>query len=429
MDRRDFIKLATQSGLLLTTPLACFRSKKQTKTAQLPALDLYEGPLYLEFQARGGMDVTMFCDPKGTPELNRSYTVDDIKTAGNIAYAPLNVADPTQDANQQFFSKYYQEMIVVNGLDMATTGHTTGRRAAATGNGILSTYPTFGALAAAVHGTGLPLAFMSFGGYDATGGLVPKTKITTPTRLEELANFDTNARSRSAYYNEFADSRLASEIQARHEDRMASRHLPRSQRHLANLMEAKSSTSEIKAMLSYLPSSMPSNSTLRGVAMTLAGYKAGICVSGNVYVSSFDSHSDNDARQTTSIARLVEAVDYAFVRAEELGIRDKLLASITTDFGRTNKYNANNGKDHWAIGSAVYIGSGISGNRVIGATDEVQKAMTINPSTLELDASSNGVRIRPQHLHLDLRRYAGLDTHTFSNRFRLAGESMPILTA
>jgi uncharacterized protein (DUF1501 family) len=86
--------------------------------------------------------------------------------------------------------------------------------------------------------------------------------------------------------------------------------------------------------------------------------------------------------------------------------------------GRTPTYNAGNGKDHWSIGSALFLGRGIKGNRVIGATDEKQFAVALDLRSLKLDRDK-GVRVRPEHVHEALRELAGIADHPLSKKFPL----------
>jgi hypothetical protein len=86
--------------------------------------------------------------------------------------------------------------------------------------------------------------------------------------------------------------------------------------------------------------------------------------------------------------------------------------------GRTPEYNGGNGKDHWSIGSIMFLGRGIKGNRVIGATDEKQFHVPIDPVSLALDREK-GVRVRPEHIHTALREFAGIADHPFSKKFPL----------
>ena len=66
-------------------------------------------------------------------------------------------------------------------------------------------------------------------------------------------------------------------------------------------------------------------------------------------------------------------------RAGELKIREQLVVVVQSEMGRTPNYNAGNGKDHWSIGSALFLGRGIKGNRVVGATDDKQFAGPARP--------------------------------------------------
>jgi uncharacterized protein (DUF1501 family) len=105
-------------------------------------------------------------------------------------------------------------------------------------------------------------------------------------------------------------------------------------------------------------------------------------------------------------------------RAEELKIRDKLVIVVQSEMGRTPNYNNGNGKDHWSIGSAMFMGQGIRGNRVIGATDEKQFSVPVVPGTLACDAEK-GLRLRPEHIHTELRELAGISEHPMSKKFPL----------
>ena len=96
---------------------------------------------------------------------------------------------------------------------------------------------------------------------------------------------------------------------------------------------------------------------------------------------------------------------------------DRLTLVIGSDFGRTPHYNADNGKDHWPIGSVIVMEQNPSwGNRVVGLTDEGQNAYKINPNTLQRD-DANGTIIYPKHVHKALRRYLNLENTSVESNF------------
>jgi hypothetical protein len=66
----------------------------------------------------------------------------------------------------------------------------------------------------------------------------------------------------------------------------------------------------------------------------------------------------------------------------------------------------------------MFLGAGIRGNRVLGATDEGQFAVPLHPKTLACD-KDQGIRIRPEHIHEALREFAGIAEHPYSKKYPL----------
>jgi hypothetical protein len=118
------------------------------------------------------------------------------------------------------------------------------------------------------------------------------------------------------------------------------------------------------------------------------------------------------------IPEFLAGVDYVLRKAEELTIRDKLYVIMQSEMGHTPNYNSGQGNDHWSIGSITFIGPGIKGDRVIGATDDQQFLVPVNPETLAID-KEKGIRLRPEHIHKALREIAGIEDHAFSKQFPL----------
>jgi uncharacterized protein (DUF1501 family) len=141
----------------------------------------------------------------------------------------------------------------------------------------------------------------------------------------------------------------------------------------------------------------------------------------------FDTHSDHDARHYPRLMDYLAAVDNIIDDAMARGIGDNLIIVMGSDFGRTNKYNSDNGKDHWSHTSMMVWGAPahFQGNRVVGATDNLQRSMRVNPATLALD--NNGVELSPEYLHQALRSLAGIDMNPgVSGVFPFAEQVLPI---
>ena len=140
-------------------------------------------------------------------------------------------------------------------------------------------------------------------------------------------------------------------------------------------------------------------------------------MSADLILGGFDTHDNHDEDQRWLLGNLTDSVDFLWDYAEIHGVADRLVVVIGSDFGRTNKYNADEGKDHWPIGSYLVMEKNQSWtNRVVGETDELHFARKLNPIALQRD-DVNGVRLHPAHVHKALRRYLGIENSAGSRQF------------
>ena len=421
--RRDFLKLCGLAGLAVAAPVG--RELMAASPSKEP--DPYEGPFYAVFNASGGWDTTLLMDPKGVNGINRLYQQGDILTHGAIRFAPTAkaVADggkAERMSNEDFFRRYGAELLVFNGLDYSVNNHAPCSRYMATGHLDSLAYPTFAALVAACRGSTCPLAFLTFGNYSATGNIVPMARVPYLPTLARIANADcVEGNDRSPYHEEFTLDRIEAALKEHADSPITpsgSGMLPRVERARSVLYAAQLNSKALQRVTPWIAARQPKERLQQQAEIALASFKAGICVSANLTIGQFDSHANNDRDQLNLIPELLAGVDYLLRRAEELGIRDRLVVILQSEMGRTPDYNKGNGKDHWSIGSAMFLGAGIRGNRVIGATDDGQFLRTIDPRTLTLtDEKEKALRVRPEHLHSALRDLAGITDHPFSRQF------------
>ena len=192
------------------------------------------------------------------------------------------------------------------------------------------------------------------------------------------------------------------------------------------LYAAQVNSKALQRVTPYIPKSIPKERLSQQAEIALASFKAGVCVSANLSIGQFDSHANNDVDQMKLIPEFLAGIAYFIRRAEEIKIRDKLVVIIQSEMGRTPDYNKGNGKDHWSVGSIMFIGPGIKGDRLIGATDEKQLHVPLNPQTLVTD-KEKGIRVRPEHIHHALRQFAGIAEHPFSKKFPLGVKEPEVL--
>jgi len=423
MDRRSFLKLASVAGLGVVGPTAFGENNSlisKGRTSYAP----YEGNFWIFVNLGGGWDPTSFCDPKGAnyvdePDRMNNYLADDIETAGNIRYAPVA-------GNAAFFQKYYERIMVINGIDMQTNGHDAGNRHTWSGR-LTEGHPATPAFLAGAFGPEQPLAFLSSGGYSDTGGLVPRTR--TGDNINSLRRLAyPNRMNPDDEFNKFHPDTGADLIAQAHSEResalMAAQGLPKIQQSMSTLFAARSGSNELKLLEQYLPEERSPNQLASQGEVALAAYRAGIGVSAMLSMGGFDTHGNHDDNHFPRLQTLTEGLDEIMTRAEELGVADRVFIGVGSDFGRTPGYNDGNGKDHWPITSQFFMGPGVPGNTVIGSSDERHGGIGLNYETLQSDPSAEN--LRPGHIVSSIRVLAGLGESEFSARFPLPEQPLAL---
>ena len=388
----------------------------------------YSGKLFVFIQADGGWDPTSFCDPKtnvaGEPIINHWAENGEVRQAGNIRYAPFA-------NNQAFFDKYYQRMLVVNGVDAQTNSHSAGVVHNWSGR-ISEGYPTTTALLAAHNGAGLSMPYLSFGGFSNTAGVAVFTRLNNPNEIRNIAKpeLQLGDPAKRPFFNSDDWKSITSHRDTRMERLAAAPNLlPREAR--SRELYAAALEPDAAEGLRPFADMIPATAELqeieefnlfrsrlkRQVQLTMLAFKAGVAVSADLRLGGFDTHDLHDQDQGWLLGNLTDSVAYLWDYAELQGLADRLVVVMGSDFGRTNKYNAELGKDHWPIGSFIVMEKNRTWtNRVVGETDELHFARKVNPTTLRRDDAA-GTLIHPKHIHKALRKYLGVADTPESQRF------------
>lgn len=421
MERRNFLKLCGLAGMAVAAPVGAVRAGKGVWGTNAPGLAVYEGKLFLMLNASGGWDPTLLCDPKGggpdNPEaINRTFDVGDIEEVGPFKVAPL-------EGHRAFFEKYQQDLLVINGIDMQTNGHDSGQRHFWSGS-LTEGTPSFAALAAAASGPDLPMSYLSFGGYAETGGLVARTRSGNTNALARLAfpaRQDPEDEN-STFHSERARELILDARREREDELLGEASLYRRENSMNLLFAARTGAGELKKLQEYLPDELSQNQLERQAQVAIAAYRAGITVSANLSIGGFDTHGNHDDNHQPRMQSIVAGLDFVMEEAARQNVADKVVVVAGSDFGRTPRYNDGDGKDHWSVTSAVMMGAGISGNRVVGATDGGQTPLSVNASSLDLD--DGGIRIEPKHIHHALRRLADIEESEGSSLYPVVSDEL-----
>lgn len=465
MNRRNFLTLTGMTGISLMLP---WGSSSQARADEA----VWGGPYFLHMHASGGWDPTMFCDGKLTAGgTTPAYENRLVTAVGDVNGIPV----PTQTKDgkyflrnnnvaiedpQHFFQNIGSRMLVFNGLDTRTNNHDTGVQGLGCGHNDVE-LPALAALFAAQVAAqrDIPMSFLAAGAYNRTGDLVGASRFPGDKVALLTDPFKGGAADEKPLISEFASKRI---LEARNERMLAleaATTLPRSKRTLKAMRDATRGGGAVNLLKQVASAPAPAiEGLVDGLApetrdywsakegqnarfvnhgaqleTVLRCFQAGVSASATYAQGGFDTHSNHDIAQGNAMASFVARVRYVLLRAQQMNLADKLFLLVTSDFGRTPRYNTGNGKDHWNVTSVLVSGPGIRGGRVIGKTDEGHKVLRVNKTNVAQtmpDSDTTGARIYPSQLHRELRRVMGVDKAPFAAQAPLpvTDDPLPLLS-
>lgn len=420
MNRRDVLRMGVTAGGLLV----CGGVRMAL------AQSSYTGPYWLFVEADGGWDPTSFCDPKGAglgPDgAINTYDPGAIRRIGNIRYAPPPEAfanDTSLYSNRDFFEAHYQRLLVINGINYGTNSHVVGRTVSWTGRHQPG-YPALPALIAAETASDFALPFLTNASNESsdTADLIPKARVRREdaAAIREIARpYRRNLDQAAEYHSPSMRGLIEDASAGRRERQLAETRLLRLKAALAGHDAARNrdvraleafaaNLAGASAPNSYVQSKPQARRLFDQAQVAFAAFEAGAATTAQLTLPGFDTHANHDNQHYPLLMAFLAAVDNIIADAQSRGIANQIIIVMASDFGRTNQYNGDGGKDHWPHSSVMaWAAPGwFAGNRVVGATDDMQVARRVNPNTLALDP--NGVEMTPSHVHQSLRELAGI---------------------
>jgi len=412
MNRRHFIKLAGALCGASTVPYSFNLNAAEQG---------FSGKFVVNVQVSGGWDVTSICDPKmnvaGESVITQWSTSGETQTAGNIQYAPFA-------NNAHFFEKYYQDMMVINGIDAQTNAHNAGDTHFWSGR-ISAGYPTLTSLYSHANAPDLAVSYINNGGYSETAGIIRSNRMGNADPLQNILN--PNSHNDYGRNNLHTDNwALITAARENRNNRLLAKDgiTPLQQASRLNYQSALNNSDILQLYAENLKSAgefeaqqeqgeFTSNINLQAQLAVIAMY-SGVSSAADLYISGFDTHTNHDSSHQDLLPMLFEGVDKLWDYAEQYNIADRLVVVIGSEFGRTPYYNDDNGKDHWPIGSSIIMEKNVNWtNRMVGATDEGHFTKKINPTTLQVDETGGSI-IYPKDVMSSLRKYLAIDQHATS---------------
>jgi hypothetical protein len=267
-------------------------------------------------------------------------------------------------------------------------------------------YPNMSELFASVHGKGMPMPWLSSNGFRTSAGLVAATPMPDGNALRALTT--PNAASATNDFMKQADINRTLAARAERMKAMQARAdlLPRSKTVVEQFVGSSDSRALLQRVSQFIPATFD---TFTQAHVGLIAAQAGITSTIQLVSGGFDGHNDLANSYATALPRLTDMVDYIWQKSAELGVADRVMVRIYSEFGRVGLNNGN-GKDHWAVGTQILMEANPAwGNRAFGASGPKHEQQMINTATGAVDPAAGKV-IRPRHIHAAMRKYLGIET-------------------
>jgi hypothetical protein len=138
----------------------------------------------------------------------------------------------------------------------------------------------------------------------------------------------------------------------------------------------------------------------------------------NLGVGGFDTHSNQDRALEGILPAFDKNITTFVQELKKAGKLDTTLIVLYSDFGRTAKINGSNGRDHWPVGGAAFIGGGIEGGRAAGGTDANLLAQYCDMTTgAPLASGGESQQLSPAHVGGAVLSLCLGDSYTYRNSY------------
>ena len=167
-------------------------------------------------------------------------------------------------------------MLVINGIDAQTNSHDTGVVHSWTGRNTLGA-PSLTALFAAAKAPNLPMTYVGAGGFNATAGLVPLSRINNTEQLKELANPNSTPWDNNPIRSFSSMTRIQA-LRQKRLDRMMARNdlMGRDRANLEAFNQAVQGQSLLKTVANKVENSSSDHTLRARVDVALTAFQTGV---------------------------------------------------------------------------------------------------------------------------------------------------------
>ncbi len=385
----------TRRGLLAGTAAAAGAGWGTTFLGSRPARAAVGAPKNLIIvNAVGGWDTTYTIDPK--PGLSTIDAPSDgtVREIGGIPI--LDAASRPSVAG--YFEDFASITTVVNGLQTSSISHTAGYLRIMTGSAALDA-PDMGTITALEHGSDLAAPYLVLGTVSFSGPYA-----SAVTRTGNLNQINTLLQPTAGFplqdgtfgFERFLmledEQSLVQDYARAQAQRGRARWqgLGRNARRGADFENAIGRAEQLVEIGGLGELDYAQSFSLQ-VDLAIQALSLGTSAACQIELSGWDTHTNNSDQSVyweqlfSELRRLVQGLQSA-------GLMEDTVVAVVSEMGRTPKLNADAGKDHWPVTSAMLIGTDIGGGRVLGATDDAFGGRNVDLQTGALDSGGSPLR-------------------------------------
>lgn len=366
--------------------------------------------------AQGGWDTTYALDPK----LQSAQV--DVPAGAVQSFGNLDVfCDASRPNVTAFFTKYAPITAVVRGISVASVAHQECLKRMSTGTR-QETNPDMGAIVAHDNGNALPLPYLILGDTAFTGEYAVSAGRVGATN-QILALLDPNqaymTNGKTPLVTTTAEDGILAQYANATADRMRATRgaLGYNKKRVDDFVEGIRRGKQLVAVKDGFGSRGRTLLLASQVGLALDALQRDISqavmLNTRLAWDTHDTNTDQAGFHETTFGGLTQLLDGLAARPGRTAgstMLDDTIVVCYSEFSRTPKLNAQLGKDHWPVTSALVMGAGIKGGRGYGATSDAVEALPVDFATGA--RSATGMTLMSNHFVAGVLTAAGIDPTT-----------------
>jgi len=304
-----------------------------------------------------------------------------------IGGLPL-VDHPDRPSVRAFFERWHTRAVVLNGLLVPSVAHPPSQRALLTGSTNTTSHGDWPALLAHARGADFTLPGVVLSGPSFPGDLAGVvSRAGSSGQLDQLLSGELLSDTPVAAFPSGAEAAV--------DDWLASRAAGRED--WAAALSRARALKERRGDVVWGSTADFASQIARSVEILAADLARVVTMGFEIWP--WDTHAANDPYQSINFEGLFDGLGtlldlLASTPASSGAMLDEeTVVVVCSEMGRTPLHNGSEGRDHWPYTSALVVGPGLDGDRVVGAVDDVYNGALVDPTSGEV--STSGVVVDP----------------------------------